>query len=151
MHLPVLLCGFICGWPWGLAVGFIAPLLRTLCFGMPPFPSALAMAFELAAYGALTGLFYRLLPKKTGYLYLSLVGAMIGGRLVWGVAQVVITGLSGTPFGLAAFWAGAVANAIPGIICQIVLVPLLVLAFQKARLMPDSTKPAAQTFAEVAQ
>ena len=36
MHIPVLLCGFVCGWPWGLAVGLIAPLLRHLLFGMPP-------------------------------------------------------------------------------------------------------------------
>ncbi|MFQ6976237.1 MAG: ECF transporter S component [Oscillibacter sp.] len=35
MHLPALLCGFMCGWPWGLAVGFISPLLRSMS-GMPP-------------------------------------------------------------------------------------------------------------------
>ena len=52
LHIPVLLCGFICGAPWGLAVGFIAPLLRSLILGMPPFfPKAVCMAFELAAYG----------------------------------------------------------------------------------------------------
>ena len=138
MHLPALLCGFVCGWPWGLAVGFVAPLFRTLCFGMPPFATALAMAFELAAYGAFSGLLYRLLPKKVGYLYVSLIGAMIGGRLVWGAVQAVITGVAGTAFGLQAFWMGAVANAIPGIICQIVLVPLLVLALGKAGLLPDA-------------
>ena len=138
MHLPALLCGFVCGWPWGLAVGFVAPLFRTLCFGMPPFATALAMAFELAAYGAFSGLLYRLLPKKVGYLYVSLIGAMIGGRLVSGAVQAVITGVAGTAFGLQAFWMGAVANAIPGIICQIVLVPLLVLALGKAGLLPDA-------------
>ena len=70
MHLPVILCGFVCGWPWGLAVGLIAPLLRSVSFGMPPiFPTAVAMTFELAAYGAFAGLFYRLLPRKTGYIW----------------------------------------------------------------------------------
>ena len=65
MHIPVLLCGFICGPFWGLAVGFIAPLLRSLTLGMPPmFPTALCMAFELATYGLICGITYRLLPKK---------------------------------------------------------------------------------------
>ena len=53
MHIPVLICGFVCGWPLGLIVGFILPLLRSMLFTMPPmYPTALAMAFELAAYGA---------------------------------------------------------------------------------------------------
>ena len=53
MHIPALLCGFICGWPYALVVGFAAPLLRFMLFGMPPlFPTGTAMAFELAAYGA---------------------------------------------------------------------------------------------------
>ena len=57
MHIPVLLCGFVCGWPWGLAVGVVAPPLRSVLFGMPPmYPTALCMAFELAAYGAVAGL-----------------------------------------------------------------------------------------------
>ena len=36
MHIPVLLCGFICGWYWGLSVGFIAPLLRGLTIDKKP-------------------------------------------------------------------------------------------------------------------
>ena len=70
MHIPALLCGFMCGWPWGLAVGFIAPLLRSVIFGMPAmFPSAVGMAFELAVYGMMSGLLYRLLPKKKWSLW----------------------------------------------------------------------------------
>ena len=70
MHIPVLLCGFLCGWPWGLAVGFVAPLLRSVLFGMPPmFPGAVAMAFELAVYGGVSGFLYRKFPKTIpGYL-----------------------------------------------------------------------------------
>jgi len=78
---------------------------------------------------------YRLLPKKTGYIYLSLIGAMIVGRVVWGVVQVIILGLSGSSFTWAAFWAGAIVNAIPGIIVQLVLIPLLVMALKKARII----------------
>ena len=138
MHIPVLLCGFICGPVWGLGVGLVAPVLRALIFGMPPlFPTATAMAFELAAYGLLAGLFYKLLPKKPLFLYAALILAMIGGRLVWGLAMTVLMSATGKGFTLTAFWAGAFANAWPGIILQLVLIPPLVTALKKARLMPN--------------
>ena len=134
MHLPVLLCGYFCGGPWGLAVGLIAPVLRSMIFGMPPmYPTAISMAFELAAYGAISGLLYAKLPKTKASVYISLVTAMIVGRLVWGAARFVFAGLDITAFGLQAFWAGAVTSAIPGIILQLVLIPILVLALDKQR------------------
>jgi thiamine transporter ThiT len=135
MHIPVLLCGFVCGWQWGMVVGLIAPLLRSALFGMPTlYPAAIAMTFELAAYGALSGILYRLLPRKTWSIYASLILAMIGGRLVWGAARYALAGLSGSEFPLSAFFAGAVLNAIPGIILHIVLIPVLVIVLEKARL-----------------
>lgn len=135
MHIPVLLCGFVCGWQWGMVVGLIAPLLRSALFGMPTlYPTAIAMTFELAAYGALSGILYRLLPRKTWSIYASLILAMIGGRLVWGAARYALAGLSGSEFPLSAFFAGAVLNAIPGIILHIVLIPVLVIVLEKARL-----------------
>ena len=134
MHLPVLLCGFFCGGPWGLAVGLIAPVLRSMIFGMPPmYPTAISMAFELAAYGAISGLLYAKLPKNKASVYVSLVTAMIVGRLVWGAARFVFAGLDVTAFGLQAFWAGAVTSAIPGIILQLILIPILVIALDKQR------------------
>lgn len=138
MHLPVLLCGFVCGPVWGGMVGFIAPLLRFALFGMPPLlPMGVSMAFELAVYGIATGLLYRLLPKKNGWLYPELLLSMLLGRLVWGAARLVLAGMQGTPFGMEAFWAGAVTTAIPGIILQIVLVPLLVMALKKGGYMQN--------------
>ena len=135
MHIPVLLCGFVCGWPWGLAVGLIAPLLRCLLFGMPTlYPTAIAMTFELAVYGAASGILYKLLPKKVWNIYVSLLAAMILGRIVWGAARYVLAGLSGSEFPLSMFFAGAVLNAIPGIILHIVLIPVLVLMLKKAGL-----------------
>ena len=132
MHIPALLCGFFCGWPWGVAVGFIAPVLRSVLFGMPPmFPVGICMSFELAAYGAVSGWLYAKLPKKKISIYGALLSAMVIGRLVWGVARFVCTGLDVSAFGISAFWAGAVATAIPGIIVQIVLIPLLVMALEK--------------------
>lgn len=131
MHIPVLLCGLICGWPWGLSVGLIAPLLRSVTLGMPPlFPTALCMAFELATYGAIAGLLHKMLPKKKGFIYVSLLVAMLTGRLVWGAAMMVCLGIKGGSFGFSAFLTGAVTNAIPGIIVQIVLVPIVVMVME---------------------
>ena len=87
MHIPALLCGFFCGWPWGLMVGIVAPLLRSVTFGMPPmFPVAICMAFELATYGAVSGALYQKLPKKKSNIYVALLVAMVLGRIVWGAA-----------------------------------------------------------------
>lgn len=135
MHIPALLCGFMCGWPWGLAVGLIAPPLRSVLFGMPAmFPQAVAMSFELAVYGAAAGLLYRLLPKKKWTVYAALIASMIAGRVVWGIARAVLAGLSENDFTLAMFIAGAVTNAIPGIVMHLVLIPVLVIAMDRAGL-----------------
>ncbi len=138
MHIPVLLCGFICGWPYGLAVGFIAPLLRFALFGMPPiFPTGIAMAFELATYGLMTGILYKALPKKTSNIYVTLISSMVVGRVVWGLATFAIAGIRNTSFTFNAFMAGAVINAVPGIIVQIILIPIIVIALKKAKLMEN--------------
>ena len=136
MHLPVLLCGFVCGPLWGAVVGVVAPLLRSLLTGgFPPmFPTAVCMAFELATYGAVAGLMYRLLPPKKPFVYLALVVAMIAGRLVWGAAMFACL-VSGGGFTFAAFLAGAFTNAFPGIIVQILLVPILVMLLEKLKVL----------------
>ena len=133
MHIPVLLCGFFCGAPWGIGVGFIAPLLRSITLGMPPmFPKAFCMAFELATYGFIAGLMYKKLPKKRINIYVSLISAMIIGRLVWGFVMFGCMGFDISKFGLSAFLAGAVLNAIPGIVIQIIFIPIVVIALGKA-------------------
>lgn len=132
MHLPVLLCGFFCGAPWGMAVGFIAPLLRSFILGMPPlFPVAFCMAFEMAVYGLTAGFLYDKLPKKKGFVYVSLIAAMLLGRLVWGIVMFACMGFDPAKFGVAAFLAGAVTTALPGIILQLVLIPVLVIKLNR--------------------
>ena len=132
MHIPVLLCGFFCGPVCGFTVGALAPLLRFLLFGMPPIlPVGTAMCFELAAYGLVSGLLYRALPQKKINIYVSLILAMLTGRIVWGTAMVVISTLGKSAFGWQAFIAGAFLNAIPGIIIQIVLIPVLVAVIKR--------------------
>ena len=136
MHIPVLLCGYICGPWWGGAVGICAPILRGLIFSRPPFmPTGLCMAAELMAYGLFTGLFYKLFPKKLPFLYVSLLCSMLCGRLVWGLAQYVVLGAQGKTFTLAVFWTNGFVTALPGMALQIVLIPLLITAFKKAGLL----------------
>ena len=133
MHIPVLLCGLLCGWQYGLVIGFVAPLLRSVLFGMPPiYPVALAMAFELAAYGLIIGPVYTALHKRgLAALYGSLLVAMVGGRLVWGVAEVVLLGMAGNAFTLQAFLSGALLTAVPGIVLQLVLIPAVMVALDR--------------------
>lgn len=139
MHIPVLLCGYICGWQYGLVIGLVTPLLRSVLFGMPPLmPTAAAMAVELAVYGLMTGVLYGKLPKKTLYLYVSLFGAMIAGRIAWGIVGIPLYGMAGNGFSAQIFLAGALFNAIPGIILQIVLIPVIMMALTRAGVLRDT-------------
>ncbi len=133
MHIPIYLCGFLCGNPYAIVVGAICPLLRSVLFGMPVlYPSGVGMAFELATYGFLTAfLAKRFGTKSLRSIYLTLILAMIGGRIVWGLAQVVLLGLTGQAFTVSSFIAGAFTKAIPGIILHLLLVPFLVRLIKK--------------------
>lgn len=134
MHLPVLLCGFLCGGPWGLAVGAVAPLLRNLLFSMPPlYPTGLSMAAELAAYGLISGLLYPKM-KKLGLkgTYITLVTAMILGRIVWAGARMLMLA-GGVEFTFSIFLMDGFINALPGIILQLILIPVLVTALAKRK------------------
>ncbi len=142
MHIPVFLCGFLCGWQYGLAVGFFAPLLRSFTIGMPPMPTALAMAFELATYGLVVGILFRVFPRKVWSIYAVLVIAMLVGRLVSGLANVIIYGLQGNAYTMTTYLTTNFITPLPGIALHIVLVPLLVIALDKAGLIDRDTKKA---------
>ena len=138
MHIPVMLCGLICGWQYGAVVGFIMPLLRSALFGAPVmFPAATAMAFELMTYGLVAGLMYGLSHWQCIVaLYRSLIVAMLAGRAVWGVVQVIQLGFSGSEFTWAAFMSGAFLNAVPGIVIQLILIPAIMAALNRTGLVP---------------
>ena len=137
MHIPVLLCGFIVGWQYGALIGFLLPIVRGLVFGMPPlYPNAVAMAFEMAAYGFVSGYLYSHARWQcTKMLYISLVTAMLAGRIVWAFAEVILLGIGGNIFTWKMFAAGAFLNAIPGIIVQLTLIPLIMVALRRAKVV----------------
>ncbi|MBE6895300.1 MAG: ECF transporter S component [Ruminococcaceae bacterium] len=135
MHLPVLLAGFMVGGPSAMMVGAVAPLLRSVIWGMPPmFPKAIGMAFELAAYGLVCGTIYSKSKKDTKAIFVSLIIAMVAGRIVWGVVSLALYGIMGNVFTVAIFMTEAFINAVPGIALQLVVIPLLVTALKKAKI-----------------
>jgi hypothetical protein len=144
MHIPVLLCGFLCGGLYGVVIGAAAPLLSSFLFGMPPlYPTGVAMVFELAAYGCIAGILFKLLIKRIGKtsglkivtVYITLIISMLCGRVVWGIAQLLMTTFTQDAFTFAAFIAGAFTGAVPAIITHIIAIPIIVVALMQAKLI----------------
>ena len=146
LHIPALICGLCCGWKWGLGLGIVLPLLRSMVFGLPAFPAnALPMAFELAVYGVVTGLLYPALikNKKRSHLkaiYLSMVPAMILGRFAGGAAKALFMELgvigSSSPYTFAAFFSAYFVSTAVGAVIHLILVPAAVLAVERSGLSP---------------
>lgn len=135
MHIPVILCGFLCGYKYGAVLGAVLPILRSLLFSMPQFyPNAVGMMFELAVYGLVTGLLYEKLRDKKGGIIITLVCAMLSGRIVWGLIRSLLSVAAGGAFTLELFMAGAFVEALPGIILQLVLIPIVVTVLKKAKI-----------------
>lgn len=140
MHLPVFLCGFLCGPFWSAGIGFIAPVSRSILYSMPPMIVAIPMGFELAAYGFVSGFLFQHCKKRglplIGSIYVSLVSAMVLGRVLYGIIKAVITMGSGDPYTFSAFIAGTVTSSIPGIVLQLILVPVVVMAVERQQKFP---------------
>ncbi len=134
MHIPIMLCGVICGAKHGFATGMILPFLRAITFGMPPlYPNAIWMALELATYGLVIGILYSKFKKTTPYLLLSMLCAMISGRIVWGITKALLLITKEGAFTIKAFVIGGFVDAIPGIILQFILIPLIVGIYEKLK------------------
>lgn len=133
MHLPVLICGFICGWQYGILCGVLVPLLSSSLTGMPPlFPIAISMMIELGTYGALTGLLYKKL-----HLFPSLILSMLGGRIMNGLANILLLGLAGKPYTLNIFISSSFITSLPGIVIQLIFIPIIISLFQKSGYMEN--------------
>lgn len=145
MHIPVFLCGLICGWQYGFVIGFVLPFLRYMLFGMPIlFPIGIAMAFELATYGLVVGLCYSRSRWQCIFtLYSSMIIAMLIGRMIWGITQLVLLGLNDKTFTWHMFITGAFLNAIPGIILLLTLVPAIMIGLDRTGLVPFHYKKVA--------
>ncbi len=135
MHIPVLLCGLICGWPYGGVCGIVGPLLSSLVTGMPPAAMLPSMMVECCAYGFVTGMLMRHVHTKHAVadLYISLVSAMVVGRAVAGFAKAWIFTPGVSPF---AWVTTSLAAGIPGIVIQLILMPLVVAGLTRAKLIP---------------
>ena len=133
MHIPVMLCGLICGEKYGFAIGIILPFLRSVVFGMPPiYPNAVWMAIELATYGFVIGLMYSKMNfKNTKGVYISLISAMLIGRIAWGISKAILLGVGGKAFTISMFLVGGFADAVLGIILQLILIPFIMAILNK--------------------
>ncbi len=130
MHFPVLICGLVCGWKYGGVCGIVVPITASLIFTMPPlFPIAVAMAFELAAYAIIAAVCYK---KMKMNIYLSLIISMLGGRIVYGIVNYLLMMINSQTYSLEVYFTTTFVNGIVGMIAQIIIVPLLVIAIQKA-------------------
>lgn len=136
MHIPVLLCGLLCGWPFGLLCGLAGPVLSSALTGMPPVGYLPSMMVELAVYGAASGLMMKLVKTGKLYpdLYVSLIVAMLCGRIVGGLANAAI--FSRGDYSMAAWATGYFVTGLPGIVIQLALIPSIVFALEKANLVP---------------
>lgn len=135
MHIPVLIAGFACGPVIGFFVGVAAPVLSLLIHGSPALMQAgFTMSLELATYGLIAGLLYGQLPRKTGNIYVSLITAMIVGRIVWGASMIALSSRDGLDFTYQMFITYAFIDAMPAILFHIVLIPAVVIALEKANL-----------------
>lgn len=141
MHLPVLLCGFVLGPVWGLAIGAASPVISSFLTGMPPMARLPFMIFELAAYGGLTGLLFQTLglgSKRFGSV-LTLAGAMAGGRIIYALCLLAAASLFGMNITGPAAAITASVTGIPGIVLQFIFIPPIVYALKKGGFIYDTT------------
>lgn len=136
MHIPVYICGLVCGWPFGLLCGIAGPLLSSALSGMPPIAILPQMMVELAIYGAVAGFVMKLVHTRNIYadLYISLIAALVSGRVLSGIVKALI--FARGSYGMAAWVSGSVVTSWPGTLLHLILIPSIVFALMKAHLIP---------------
>ena len=144
MHLPVFICGLVCGWQYGLLCGLFGPVLSSFITGMPGIGYLPTMMLELALYGLISGLLIHLIHtrNKTADIYISLVSAMLIGRIITGIARAFLFAPGSLSIQI---WAASYfVSCLPGIIVQFILLPILYHALERAKLLPSQTIPTLQ-------
>ncbi len=145
MHFPVFLCGIVCGWQYGLLCGLLGPVLSGFITGMPGIGYLPTMMLELALYGFISGLLIAIVRtgKKTTDIYISLVTAMLVGRAITGLVRAFIFAPGSLSIQI---WAASYfVSCLPGIIVQLVLLPILYHALKRAGLLPEQMVQTIQT------
>ena len=137
MHIPVFICGLICGWQYGLLCGIAGPALSSALSSMPPVAILPSMMVELAVYGTAAGLMMKLVRTKSTYadLYISLIVAIVCGRVLAGLAKALI--FARGSYSMSAWIAGSVVTSWPGTVIQLVFIPTIVFALMKSHLIPE--------------
>ena len=137
MHIPVCLCGMICDWRYGAVVGFILPLFRSLLFSVPVmYPTAIAIAFEMSVYGAVVGLLYGYSKKKSILsIYVAMLVSMLAGRVIRIIAEVILFQFVGKTLAFYTYVSVVFVHSLPGIALQLILIPAVMLALKKAKLV----------------
>lgn len=135
MHIPVLLCGLICSWPYGFICGLLGPLLSSLITGMPPAAMLPAMMIECATYGGIAGAMLLFVRTKNTYIdiYICQITAMVLGRVVAGLAKAWILAPGTPPF---AWITTSLVMGIPGIVIQLAILPTIVYTLMRAKVIP---------------
>lgn len=136
MHIPVLLAGLALGPALGSAVGLLTPLLSFVLTGMPPVspPILPLMMLELAVYGFVAGLLMSRVGRSAWAVWISLLAAMVVGRVALGLAVAGAVALAGFQADPVVYVLGSVATGLPGILLQLLLVPML---YRLLRLLPE--------------
>ncbi len=138
MHIPVLLCGMICGGGYGVFCGIASPILSSVLSGMPSPTQLISMVPELAIYGLVTGILFKLVRTKNLYadMYIALVAAMLLGRVAAGIASALFYLGDSESFTLALWATNYFVGTLPGIISQLIILPVLIVTLERARIIP---------------
>lgn len=138
MHIPVLLCGMITSGGYGFLCGLIGPVVSHLLSGMPGAMMLPRMIPELCAYGLVAGLAMKYIRtgRNSADIYISLVAAMVAGRIVGGIATAIFYTVTSGVYSIALWATSYFVESVPGIVAHLIIVPVLVLTLQKARMIP---------------
>ena len=139
MHIPVLLCALVCGGGYGMVCGVVGPILSCVLSGMPSATALITMIPELMTYGLICGVCMHLIRTRNLFadLYICLTIAMVAGRVIGGIAKALFYLGTGDSFTIGLWATSYFVGTAPGIVAQLIVLPILVFTLMKARVIPD--------------